>query len=110
MSRVARKPQNNYNFTFAKGVTTATACTGAGAFISSSSKCGGSQDGIGFLADYRPVKRVDIYAGIMLTNMSGGLANGFFQVIPVANGKTIINTMDAHTQSYDTTIGIRIRF
>jgi len=43
MNRVARKPQNNYNFTFAKGVTTATACTGTGAFISSS-KCGGSQD------------------------------------------------------------------
>ena len=86
MSRVARKPQNNYNFTFAKGVTTATACTGAGAFISSSSKCGGSQDGIGFLADYRPVKRVDIYAGVMLTNVYAGLANGFYQVIPVANG------------------------
>jgi hypothetical protein len=46
----------------------------------------------------------------MLTNMYGGLANGFFQVIPVANGKTIINTEVAHTQSYDPTIGIRIRF
>jgi predicted porin len=101
--------QNNFNFTFGKGVTTATACTGTGAFISSN-KCGGSQDGIGFLADWRPVKRVDIYGGIMITNVYGGLANGFFQVIPVSNGKTIINTMQAHTQSYDPTIGIRIRF
>ena len=101
--------QNNFNFTFAKGVTTATACTGAGAFISSS-KCAGSQDGIGFLADWRPVKRVDIYGGIMITNVYGGLANGYFQVIPVFNGKTFINLQEAHTQSYDPTIGIRIRF
>jgi predicted porin len=101
--------QNDYNFTFAKGVTNATACTGTGAFISSN-KCGGSQDGIGFLADWRPVKRVDIYGGIMVTNVYGGLANGYAQVIPVFNGKTIVNTMEAHTQSYDPTIGIRIRF
>ena len=81
--------QNNYNFTFANGVTTATACTGAGAFISSS-KCGGSQDGISFLADWRPVKRVDTYAGVMLANVYGGLANGFFNTLPViANGRSL---------------------
>ena len=85
------------------------ACTGTGAFISSS-KCGGSQDGIGFLADWRPVKRVDIYGGIMITNVYGGLANGYYNVIPVVVGKTIVNTQAAHTQSYDPTIGIRIRF
>ena len=109
--------QNNYNFGWTtgnmKGVpygyATAAACTGTGAFISSS-KCSGSQDGIGFLADWRPVKRVDIYGGIMITNVYGGLANGFFQVIPVSNGKTIVNTREAHTQSYDPTIGIRIQF
>ena len=109
--------QNDYNFTWTTGKThgvpfgyaTAAACTGTGAFISSN-KCSGSQDGIGFLADWRPVKRVDIYAGVMITNVYGGLANGYFQVIPVVNGKKIINIQEAHTQSYDPTIGIRIRF
>jgi predicted porin len=109
--------QNDYNFGWTTGnikhvpygYAAAAACTGTGAFISSG-KCSGSQDGIAFLADWRPVKRVDIYAGVMLTNVYGGLANGFFQVIPIANGKTIINSQEAHTQSYDPTIGIRIRF
>ena len=73
--------QNNFN---------PTACTGSGAFISSS-KCGGSQDGFSFLLDWKPVKRVDIYGGVLLSNVYGGLANGFFStssyVIPgTANG------------------------
>jgi predicted porin len=110
--------QNNYNFAWTTGKTkgipfgyaTAAACTGAGAFISSS-KCAGSQDGISFLADWRPVKRVDIYAGVMLTNVYGGLANGFYSTFPVVvNGKVVTSYNVAHTQSYDPTIGIRIRF
>ena len=101
--------QNNYNFTFANGVTTPTACTGSGAFISSS-KCGGSQDGIGFLADWRPATRVDVFGGVMITNVYGGLASGYSSAIPVFNGKTIITTQVAHTQSFDPTVGIRIRF
>ena len=70
-----------------------------------------SQDAISVLADWRPVKRIDIYAGVMLTNVYGGLANGFFSTLPViANGKVITTYNVAHTQSYDPTIGIRIRF
>ena len=60
--------QNNFN---------PSACTGSGAFISSN-KCGGSQDGLSFLLDWKPVKRVDIYAGVLVSNVYGGLANGFF--------------------------------
>ena len=65
--------QNNFN---------ASACTGSGAFISSS-KCGGSQTGLSFLLDWKPVKRVDIYAGVLLSNVYGGLANGFFSTSTV---------------------------
>ena len=79
--------QNNFNFGWTTGKfhgiplgSHGAACTGTGAFISSS-KCAGSQDGIGFLADWRPVKRVDIYAGVMITNVYGGLANGYYSVI-----------------------------
>ena len=94
--------QNNFN---------PSDCTGSGAFISSS-KCGGSQDGSSFVLDWKPVKRVDIYAGVLVSNVYGGLANGFFSTSTVAipgTTKTVsFNT--ARTQNYDPTVGIRIRF
>src|ERR1700693_3566298 len=52
------------------------------AFISSS-KCGGSQPGLSFRLDWKPVKRVDIYAGVLVSNVYGGLANGFFSASSV---------------------------
>ena len=42
-----------------------------------SSKCAGTQDAFSALIDYRPVKRVDLYAGLMISNVYGGFANGF---------------------------------
>jgi len=120
--------QNNFNFAWTTGRTHGipygyampSPCIGTGAFLQSGvtgaagsgGKCAGSQDGISFLADWRPVGRVDIYAGVMLTNVYGGLASGFFNTLPViaANGKVITTYNVAHTQSYDPTVGIRIRF
>ncbi len=85
--------QNNFNFSVNSfGATVPAACTGTGASISSS-KCAGSQDAVSLLVDYRPVKRVDLYAGVMVSNVYGGLANGFL-----------------HTENYDPTVGLRIRF
>jgi len=55
--------------------------------------CAGSTDFLSFLIDYRPVKRVDLYAGVMLSNVYGGLANGY-QV----------------TQTINPTAGLRIKF
>jgi predicted porin len=43
----------------------------------SNSRCAGTEDAFSALIDYRPVKRVDLYAGIMVSNVYGGLANGF---------------------------------
>jgi hypothetical protein len=45
------------------------------------------------LIDYRPVKRVDVYAGVALSNVYAGLANRFRQ-----------------TQNIDPTVGVRIKF
>ena len=96
--------QNQNNFS-------TTACTGSSAFISSN-RCGGSQDGFSFLLDWKPVKRVDIYAGVLVSNVYGGLANGFFSTstgfIPGTTTAVSVNT--ARTQNYDPTVGIRIRF
>ena len=99
---------------FTDGITVGAPCTGTGAFISSS-KCAGSQDGISFMADWRPFKRVDIYAGVMISNVYGGLANGFTEtytyVVPTGGGKFFTATStSAHTQNIDPTVGVRIRF
>jgi predicted porin len=104
--------QNNFNFTVTPtGITTGAPCTGTGAFISSN-KCGGGQSAVSFLVDWRPVKRVDIFAGVMFSNVYGGLANGFFFNTPVFNPvtKTIIAVPHTNTQNWDPTIGIRVRF
>ena len=98
--------QNNYNFSFNSktGVTLPAACTAAnttyvaptGTFVVTrlnSGKCAGSTDFLSFLIDYRPYKRVDLYAGVMLSNVYAGLANGY-QV----------------TQTINPTAGLRIKF
>ena len=43
-----------------------------------SSKCAGSEDALSGMIDYRPVKRVDLYAGVMYSKVRGGMANGYF--------------------------------
>jgi predicted porin len=56
-------------------------------------QCSGQLDAISFLADYRFAKRFDAYAGIMWSQVSNGLANGFLQ-----------------RSSIDPTIGLRFHF
>ena len=58
-----------------------------------SNKCAGVQDAFSALIDWRPVKRVDLYAGLMVSNVYGGLANGF-----------------QATQNIAPTAGLRIKF
>ena len=60
---------------------------------SNSGSCAGSEDFFSALIDYRPVKRVDLYAGLMISNVYGGLANGF-----------------PATQDISPTAGVRIKF
>ena len=67
-------------------------CTGSG-INTSSSKCSGGRYSYSFMIDYKPVPRIDIYAGVMVANVYGGVASGYL-----------------YTQSVDPTIGIRYRF
>jgi predicted porin len=90
--------QNNYNSS-----TTPCAYANAtffkpsgGSFVVSrinNGACAGSQDAYSFLIDYRPVKRVDLYAGVMVSNVYGGIANGY-----------------PATQNIAPTAGMRIKF
>jgi predicted porin len=57
------------------------------------SACAGTQDAISAMIDYRPLKRVDLYAGVMVSNVYGGLANGYLA-----------------TQNIAPTAGLRVKF
>jgi predicted porin len=94
--------QNNYN---------TSPCTGSGPFISSS-KCSGSQDGLSIFLDWKPFKRVDVYGGVMVTNVYGGIANGYFSTsnVVIPGTTTVVSVNTARTQNYDPTAGIRVRF
>lgn len=98
--------QNNYNFSVnAQGVTVPAACSTAvtsgvkpnGQAFSiarvGSGKCAGSTDFLSAMIDWRPFKRMDVYAGVMLSNVYGGLANGYYA-----------------TQTVNPTAGVRIKF
>jgi predicted porin len=57
------------------------------------SSCAGTLDTFSFLVNYRPRKRIDVYAAVALANVHAGLANGFQQ-----------------TQNIDPAVGLRIKF
>lgn len=90
--------QNNYNSSpkpCAPANTTFVQPNGSSFTVTRSNNgaCAGVTDFISFLIDYRPVRRVDLYAGVMVSNVYGGLANGY-QV----------------SQTVNPTAGIRIKF
>jgi predicted porin len=58
-----------------------------------SGNCAGSETFFSALIDYRPFKRVDLYAGLMVSNVYSGLASGF-----------------PATQDISPTAGVRIKF
>jgi predicted porin len=73
--------QNNYN----SGV-----CTNGGL---SASSCLGTLDALSAMIDYRPSKRLDVYAGVMWSQVTGGLASGYL-----------------NHQNFGPTVGLRVQF
>jgi len=67
-------------------------CAGSG-INTSSSKCAGTRDAMSFMIDYKPTARIDIYAGMMVSQVTGGFASGFL-----------------YTRNVDPTVGLRVRF
>ena len=59
-----------------------------------SGTCSGNELALSFSADYRFTKRFDVYAGLMYTDVMGGLASGY----------------EYNTENTDPTIGFRFRF
>jgi predicted porin len=67
-------------------------CTGSGV-TTSSPRCAGSQSAVSVLIDFKPTPRADLYAGMMVSNVYGGLASGYFK-----------------SENIDPTVGLRLRF
>jgi predicted porin len=57
--------QNDYN---------TSACTDGGL---SASNCAGTLNALSAMIEYRPAKRIDLYAGVMWSQVTGGLASGY---------------------------------
>jgi predicted porin len=90
--------QNNYNSSTTPcgwANTTFTPPDGNKFVVSriNSGSCAGSEDAISFMIDYQPLKRVDLYAGVMISNVYAGLASGY-----------------PATQDIAPTAGLRIKF
>ncbi|SHN72813.1 porin [Bradyrhizobium erythrophlei] len=80
----------------------------AGCTDARSSKCSGSLDAVSLMVDWRFARHVDMYAGVMWSQVQNGLANGFLQANGNNNGT--INQAGGKASSYDPGIGIRYQF
>ncbi len=66
------------------------ACTDGGL---SASSCAGTLNALSAMIDYRPAKRLDLYAGVMWSQVTGGLASGYL-----------------YHQNVGPTVGLRLQF
>ncbi|HYA74430.1 MAG TPA: porin, partial [Roseiarcus sp.] len=86
--------QNNYSLAGTNcGPNTTAPAPGYAPQGAANSKCAGTMDAFSALIDWKPVKRLDVYAGLMYSEMHGGLANGYL-----------------HSNDIDPTIGLRLQF
>ncbi|MGD1036429.1 MAG: porin [Roseiarcus sp.] len=66
-----------YQGTAACGPNATAAAPGATPQGANYSTCAGHTDAVSAMLDWRPVKRVDVYGGVMFSQVAGGMANGF---------------------------------
>jgi predicted porin len=77
----------------------------AGCTDARASQCSGSLDAVSLVVDWRFARHVDMYAGVMWSQVQNGLANGFL----LANGTPAAGTGNK-ASSYDPGIGLRYQF
>ena len=73
------------------------------------SQCAGSLDAVSLVVDWRFAKHMDMYAGVMWSQVQNGLASGFLQANGTVTGGTIANGPNK-ASSYDPGIGLRYQF
>jgi predicted porin len=87
--------------------TSAATLAGCAALASSSSQCSGTLDAVSLVVDWRFARHMDMYAGVMYSQVQGGLANGFI----VNNAGTTVQAVGSNRSSnFDPGIGLRYQF
>jgi len=87
--------QANYDLSPTKdcGVNTVAPGPGYSPHGTLKSDCAGTLNAYSALIDWKPLKRLDVYAGLMYSEVNGGLASGFL-----------------NTNNLDPTVGLRLQF
>jgi predicted porin len=89
--------------------TSAATLAGCGVIGSSSSQCSGTLDAVSLVADWRFARHMDVYAGIMYSQVQGGLANGFIGATVNNSGVALTNPSN-RVSNYDPGVGLRYQF
>jgi hypothetical protein len=73
--------QNNYDVKPSTncGPNKTPAFTGSMPQGAAASDCAGHENAVSALLDWRPVKRVDVYSGVMFSQVTGGMAYGYIK-------------------------------
>jgi predicted porin len=71
--------------------------------------CSGSLDAVSLVVDWRFARHMDMYAGVMYTQKTGGLANGYILSATNLNNPATVNTLNKVSE-YDPAIGLRYQF
>jgi predicted porin len=74
-----------------------------------SSACSGTLDGVSFVVDWRFARHMDMFAGVMWSQVQNGLASGFLQTNPTGNGVASATT-GQKANNIDPGIGVRYQF
>ena len=72
--------------------------------------CSGTLDAVSVVADWRFAKHVDLYAGIMYSQVTGGLANGFIGTTVTNTGAPLGAASSNKSSNYDPGVGLRYQF
>jgi predicted porin len=76
----------------------------------SASSCSGTLDAISFVADWRFARHMDLFAGVMWSQVQNGLANGFLQTNPTGNAAFVPGVTTNKANNFDPGIGVRYQF
>jgi predicted porin len=104
----------HYDQGFYMKTASTTPCTAKKGSDSQASNCAGTLDAVSGLIDWHFFARMDAYAGVMWSQVSGGQANGYNNT--PGPGETFASCSSSHPTcvmnrvNLDPTIGIRVQF
>jgi predicted porin len=98
---------HEWDNTYATSAATLASCAAQGNAFSAT--CAGTLDAASVVVDWRFARHVDVYAGVMYSQVTGGLANGFVNTT-VTNTGAPLNPIGNRSSNFDPGIGLRYQF